>query len=163
MGCHCHHHYHNQIENSLTAPQCSLVTLCTGPSPGQILVSAELILVPMALLPSLSSSLMSYKWSHTECPLGAWILSPSTLLRFIHVEPLVTLSVKNLPAVQETRGSIPESGRSPGAGNGNSLQCSCLENCLDREPYSLEGYNPLGPKSWTRLSDQSSSTCCFIK
>ena len=29
-------------------------------------------------------------------------------------------------------GSIPELGRSPGGGNGNSLQCSCLENPMDR-------------------------------
>jgi len=29
-------------------------------------------------------------------------------------------------------GSIPGSGRSPGAGNGNPLQCSCLENSMDR-------------------------------
>ena len=29
-------------------------------------------------------------------------------------------------------GSIPESGRSPGEGNGNTLQCSCLENPMDR-------------------------------
>ena len=29
-------------------------------------------------------------------------------------------------------GLIPESGRSPGEGNGNSLQCSCLENPMDR-------------------------------
>ena len=28
-------------------------------------------------------------------------------------------------------GSIPESGRSPGEGNGNPLQYSCLENPLD--------------------------------
>ena len=28
-------------------------------------------------------------------------------------------------------GSIPESGRSPGEGNGNSLQYSCLENPMD--------------------------------
>ena len=27
---------------------------------------------------------------------------------------------------------IPGSGRSPGAGNGNPLQCSCLENPMDR-------------------------------
>ena len=27
---------------------------------------------------------------------------------------------------------IPESGRSPGEGNGNPLQCSCLENPMDR-------------------------------
>ena len=29
-------------------------------------------------------------------------------------------------------GSIPESRRSPGEGNGNPLQCSCLENPMDR-------------------------------
>ena len=28
-------------------------------------------------------------------------------------------------------GLIPESGRSPGEGNGNSLQYSCLENSMD--------------------------------
>ena len=30
-------------------------------------------------------------------------------------------------------GSIPGSGRSPGEGNGNPLQYSCLENPTDRE------------------------------
>ena len=29
-------------------------------------------------------------------------------------------------------GSIPGSGRSPGVGNGNPLQYSCLENYMDR-------------------------------
>ena len=29
-------------------------------------------------------------------------------------------------------GSIPGSGRFPGAGNGNPLQCSCLGNSMDR-------------------------------
>ena len=29
-------------------------------------------------------------------------------------------------------GSIPGSGRSPGEGNGNPLQYSCLENLMDR-------------------------------
>ena len=43
--------------------------------------------------------------------------------------------VKNLPV--NTRdagdvGSIPGSGRSPGEGNGNPLQYSCLENSMDR-------------------------------
>ena len=32
-------------------------------------------------------------------------------------------------------GSIPELGRSPGEGNGNSLQYSCLENSMDREAW----------------------------
>ena len=43
--------------------------------------------------------------------------------------------VKNLPA--DTRdikdvGSIPGSGRSPGVGNDNALQYSCLGNPMDR-------------------------------
>ena len=30
-------------------------------------------------------------------------------------------------------GSIPGSGRFPGGGHGNPLQCSCLESHMDRE------------------------------
>ena len=47
--------------------------------------------------------------------------------------------VKNLPAVQEIQemGSIPGPGRSPGEGNSNPLQYSCLENPTDREPGGL--------------------------
>ena len=43
--------------------------------------------------------------------------------------------VKNLPAnAGDARdvGSIPGLGRSPGEGNGNPLQYSCLENSMDR-------------------------------
>ena len=32
----------------------------------------------------------------------------------------------------EDQGSIPGSGRSPGEENGNPLQCSCLDNPMDR-------------------------------
>ena len=39
--------------------------------------------------------------------------------------------VKDLPSVCEM-GSVPGSGRSPGEGNGNPLQYSCLENPMDR-------------------------------
>ena len=45
------------------------------------------------------------------------------------------LVVKNLPAdTADLRdmGSIPGSGRSPGEGNGNLLQNSCLENSMDQ-------------------------------
>ena len=40
--------------------------------------------------------------------------------------------VKNPPANAGDTGSIPGSGRSPGEGNGNPLQYSCLENPMDR-------------------------------
>ena len=47
----------------------------------------------------------------------------------------VALVVKNLPANAgdiRDAGSIPGLGRSPGEGNGNPLQDSCLENPMDR-------------------------------
>ena len=37
---------------------------------------------------------------------------------------LVAQTVKRLPTIQESRGSVPGSGRSPGEGNGNPLQYS---------------------------------------
>ena len=40
--------------------------------------------------------------------------------------------VKNLPANARDVGLIPEEGRSPGEGNGNLLQYSCLGNPMDR-------------------------------
>ena len=35
-------------------------------------------------------------------------------------------------------GSIPGSGRSPGGGNDNPFQYSCLDNSMDREPGGLQ-------------------------
>ena len=40
--------------------------------------------------------------------------------------------VKNLPADTGDAGLISGLGRSPGGGNGNPLQYSCLENPMDR-------------------------------
>ena len=40
--------------------------------------------------------------------------------------------VENLLANAGDAGSIPGSGRSPGEGNGNPLQYSCLDNTIDR-------------------------------
>ena len=48
---------------------------------------------------------------------------------------VVVLVVKDLAANAGDRrdaGSIPGSGRFPGGGNGNPLQCSCRENPMDR-------------------------------
>ena len=46
-------------------------------------------------------------------------------------------------------GSIPGSGRSPGGGNGNPLQYSCLENPMDRGAWQATVHGVA--KSWTRL------------
>ena len=66
----------------------------------------------------------------------------------------MALVVKNLPAhanaggLRDT-GSIPGLGRSPGEGNGNSLQYSCLENPMDRGAWRATVHRVA--KSWTRL------------
>ena len=38
-------------------------------------------------------------------------------------------------------GLIPQSGRSPGEGNGNPFQYSCLENSMDRGAWKVTVYN----------------------
>ena len=55
---------------------------------------------------------------------------------------LVAQRVKNLPAMQKTLVWSLGWEDSPGEGNGNSFQYSCLENSMVRE--SLEGYSPWG-------------------
>ena len=54
--------------------------------------------------------------------------------------------VKNLPANAEEASLIPGSGRSPGEGNGNPLQYSCLENPMVRGSWGLEsmGFQRVG-------------------
>ena len=75
--------------------------------------------------------------------------------------------VKNLPANAADVGLIPGSGRSPGGGNGNPLQYSCLKNPMDRGaiPWNRECIPDTelthcnwwvtvhgASKSWTQLS-----------
>ena len=50
-------------------------------------------------------------------------------------------------------GSIPGSGRSPGEGNGNPLQYSCLENLMDRGAWraTVHGVTRVGHDLATKL------------
>ena len=54
----------------------------------------------------------------------------------------------------EDPGSIPGSERSPGEGNGNLLQYSCLENSMDGGTWYVTVHG--AAKSQTRLSDFTS-------
>ena len=93
-------------------------------------------------------------WDRTQTQAALLlILCSATLSIFWRTNPkanpmecsLVSQRLKHLPPIQETRvrslGSIPGLGRSPGEGNGNPLQYSCLENPR------------VGGESRTRLSD----------
>ena len=59
--------------------------------------------------------------------------------------------VKSPPANAGDEGSIPGLGRSPGEGNGNPFQYSCLGNPMDRgaEWATVQQV----AKSWTQLRD----------
>ena len=72
--------------------------------------------------------------------------------------------VKNPPAnTGDTReaGSIPGLGRSPGVGNGNPLQYSCLENSVDRGDWWATVY--VVTKSRTQLSDWAQQLTIHIQ
>ena len=74
----------------------------------------------------------------------------------------MALMVKNPPAsAGDARdlGSIPSSGRSPGAGNDNPLQYSCLENSMT----SLAGYSPWGCKESDKTEHTRAHTRAVIR
>ena len=68
----------------------------------------------------------------------------------------VALGVKSMPTdagdIRDV-GSIPGLGKSPGGGNGNSLQYSCLEDPMDRESWRATVHSIT--KSQTRLKQLS--------
>ena len=80
--------------------------------------------------------------------------------------------VKNLPANAgdpRDMGLIPGLGRSPGVGDGNPLQYSCLENSVDREAWqaTVDTVDGVG-KSRTQLSTHAFCNimdlfCSFLK
>ena len=64
---------------------------------------------------------------HIQC-------SKYIIIKVLQGRSLVAQMVKNLSRVKD-RGSIPGSGKSPGEGNVNPLQYSCLENSMDRRGW----------------------------
>ena len=64
---------------------------------------------------------------------------------------LVAQRLKHLPAMRETRVRSLGQEDSPGEGNGNPLQYSCLENPMDRGAWQATVHRVA--KSRTRLSD----------
>ena len=58
-------------------------------------------------------------------------------------------------------GSIPGSGRSPGEGNGNSLQYSCLENSKDREVWQATIQGIAKSRIWLTHTHTHTHTLVF--
>ena len=60
----------------------------------------------------------------------------------------MALVVKNLPANGGDTGSVSGWERSPGGGNGNPLQYSCLENPMDRESWWAIVHGVAKSRTW---------------
>ena len=68
------------------------------------------------------------------------------------------LVVKNLSANVRDTGLIPESGRSPGEGNGNPFQYSCLGNPMDRGAWQAQVH---GVAKELDVTDQLNKTTLY--
>ena len=101
-------------------------------------------------------------------PLGAWgtlvvirstlcVCVPRNLYDTYYEYTLYTVTTPvaqtgtNLPIIQETQVPSLDQEDSPGEGNGNPLQCSCLKNPMDRGAWRAIVH--VVAKSRTRLSD----------
>ena len=113
------------------------------------------------------------QWSCKELDMTGWLTRKSSLIARVS---RVVLAVKDPPASAGDLwdiGSIPGSGRSPGGGNGNPLQYSCLENPMDRRAWwatfhgvtkSRTGLKQLSTlRAWvaTSVSCSQKGTCTF--
>ena len=74
-------------------------------------------------------------WGRKELDMTEWIATTTRHLDFPRGQ-----AVKNLPANVGDVSSIPGLGRSPGEGNGNPLQYSCLGNPMDRGSWLATVY-----------------------
>ena len=97
------------------------------------------------------------------------VLKSPTIIVLLSISPFMSISVclmyweislRRFPGGSDGKvsacnagdlGSIPGLGRSPGEGNGNPLQYSCLENSVDGEAWWATVHGVA--KSRTRLSD----------
>ena len=93
----------------------------------------------------LGSKIQSTAYQHIHFPYQ------QNQVQFCHL--WITMTVKCLPAILD-QGSIPGSGRSPGEGNGNPLQYSCLENSMDGGAWQATVHGVT--KNQTRLSNFAS-------
>ena len=108
-----------------------------------------------------NDNLFQYSCLESSMDRGAWwaivhgVTKSETQLSdytftFFHVGFSSGSGVKNLPANAGVVSSVPGSGRSPGEGNGSSLQYSCLGHPMDRGAWQTIFHGVM--KSGTRLS-----------
>ena len=78
---------------------------------------------------------LPWNWSSVVWPASSWLFWVQLIF-----SSLIAQLVKNLPAVQETWVRFLGREDSPGEGNGNPLQYSCLKNPMDRGAWRATGH-----------------------
>ena len=133
--------------------------LCRWCQPGTGLNRGGLCLLEPSVSPSNTSVVFTLPWPSWTALLGELSCCPERKSTFQWRAKLETglsqrLSGKECPCNAGDAGDtglIPGSGRSPGEGNGNPFQFSCLENSMDRGAWWVTVHGVA--KNWTRLSD----------
>ena len=69
--------------------------------------------------------------------------------------------VKNPPAGAGDAGLTPGLGRSPGEGNGNPLQDSCLENPMNRGAWQAGGHGITKESDTTQRLNNNTVICMY--
>ena len=99
--------------------------------------------------------------NHSVPPLQGFLWVKDFAKLPIHWEVHMAPVVKHPAAKTGDAGLIPESGRSPGEGNGNPLQYSCLGNPMDRGAWWAIVHGVT--KSWTQLSNWACMLCSLSR
>ena len=142
-----------------------------------ILISSNLLLCALAMTEYIKEKFMDYYSPHKifnpwylslRCPNSLGNVFPCNCTLYIHLHikwaSQVAVVVKNLPAnAGDTtdRGSSPGLGRSPGEGDGNLFQYSCLGNPMDRRAWRGTVHRVI--KSQTQLKGCGKHACIKCK
>ena len=125
-------------------------------------------------LPSMGSHRVGHDWSDLAAAALSLMLSfchhcPSVHQLFVYIPVLPVMRdfsggsvVKNQPADAGDAGDmdlIPKLGWYPGVGNGNQLQCSCLENPMDSGAWWATVHGVAKGQTWLSLCPRT--TCRF--
>ena len=76
-----------------------------------------------------------------------FLLSPNKIVRWVSQVVLVEKKLSANARYKRDAGLIPNLGRSPGVGNSNPLQYSCLGNSMDRGAWQVTVHGVAN--SWT--------------
>ena len=69
--------------------------------------------------------------------------------------------LKNMSSNAGDMGSIPGSGRFPGGGHSNPLQCSCLENPMDRGAWKATVHGVAKSQTGLSIKTIEYSSLCY--